>query len=699
MKDLLKAVISEIVENIEDAIDFRNSELEPEWEEAEYYYKGGVYLEDTDGRSLAVKTEVRDTIRAALPSVMRVLYQSRKPVEFTPSSIDHAAFIEQQGLYINQLFTACGGYRILYNTVLQAMKLKIGPMKVWWEEDPAPQFIRRTAISEEQVQELKDAPDIEVLTVESSPNAGELSMYDVTARKYYSNGKIVVEDFPVWEFFFSRSATSLETAKVHGHQRTVTVSEAMDMGLEYDGEWSDLAGEDPETANSAQQAASRRGYYVSDDEKADADPLQDQILLTEAYVKYDLNEDGKTERYVFYFGGEDYKYISHHEIADYCIDAACVDPQPYTIAGNSIADIAIPMQDNESSILRAIIDNAHMANNPRYAANPRDTDFDDLMAGAVGAPIKHKGNTPIQVVDVPFTGGALIPFLQYMEQDTEERVGVTKAATGLDSDAMQSTNKEAVQNTIALSQGQIELMVRNIIETALIPMFRKMLRLSVAHMDPMQVVRTKGVVLPINLGIFDADLAAEPNVGLGTAGHNEKMATLNFILSKQEQIIQNFGMDNPFTSLTQIYNTLEDLTEIGGIRDPGRYFTVVTKAIEQQIAQQKAEQAAEAAKNAPPDPTTALLQIEEAKGKLRELEIQVNARVEELKLAQKALKDAEDLDIKRDQMDQDRYLAIDERANNLLNGQIEQQQKANDDQKSNATSPAPSSSGPRIAAE
>tara|TARA_R110000851_G_scaffold325604_1_gene493723 strand:- start:36070 stop:38214 length:2145 start_codon:yes stop_codon:yes gene_type:complete len=672
----LEDACKELQYEVTAALNFMESEFEVGWARAERYYAGECDLPTQAGRSNAVKTEVRDMVRSAMPSIMRVLYQARKPVEYLPSDVKHAAFIEQQGLYINQLFSSSGGYKIFYNSIMQAAKLKIGPIKTWWEEDPMPEYVSYNSLSEEQVEGLKDQYDFEVLAVDESPDVGEL--YDVRGRKYLPFGKIHIEDFPVYEFFVSRNATDLEGARVHGHHREVTVAEAIELGLECD-DWDELMGPSPEDSRAAGQSRARRGYSTDDGERTSADLLQRKILLTEVYCKYDLEGSGKEQRYCFVLGGTTHTYITHYEIEDYCIDVVSLDPQPYTVMGRSIYDLTHEKQDNETSILRAIIDNAHIANNPRYAADPKTTDFDDLMNNAISAPIKTRGTPAVQVVDIPFTAAALYPFLQYLEKDTEQQVGITKAATGLDPDALQSTNKEAVMNTIQMSQGQIELMARNAIETGLIGIFKKMLRLSIRHMDPLQVVRTKGTIIPIDTRMFDPDLAAEPNVGLGNASYQERAATLNFVLAKQEAIMAEYGMDNPFTGLAQIYNTIEDLVEIGGLKDTGRYFNIVTPTMEEKIAQAKAKADAEAAASMPPpmDPSTALLQVEEMRSKIKAMEVEARSKVEETKIQLKAAESAAKLDLDRDKMAQDRVISLREETNRRLDDRIKQEQAAN----------------------
>lgn len=698
----LDDAVNELQHHVEEAINFMWSEFEDDWATAERYYAGGCDLPSEEGRSDAVKTEVRDIIRAVMPSIMRIMYQSRTPVEYIPTHIDHAAFIDQQSLYVNQLFKASGGYKILYNAILQALKLKIGPLKVWHESDPLPDYIKLTCLTQIEVDELKEIPDFEVTSVEPNPNLGEEGYYDVEGYKYHNFGKLYIEDFPVYEFFVSRNATSLEDARVHGHHREITVAEALEMGLEYDN-WSELQGTDPENKHAAESAKARRGYSPNADDDDSEDPTQKKILLTEVYCKYDLDGDGKEERYCFYLGGSTYKYITHHEIEDYCIDVVCADPQPYTVIGRSLADILIEKQDNETSIYRAMIDNAHIANNPRMAGDPNSVDFQDLMNNAIGAPLKTRGAPNIQVVDIPFTAGNLLPFLQYMEQDTETQVGVTKAATGLDPDALQSTDAAAVQNTIQLSQGQIELMARNIVETGLTGAFRKLLKLAQRHMDRAQIIRSKGMLIPVDVAMFDPTLMAEPAVGIGTANPDQKAATLQFVLQKQEQILSTMGMDNPFTSLTQMYHTLEDIVELGGLRDPGRYFSVVTPEMEEAMARGAAEDAAaeqqNAQQNQPIDPGMAMVTAERTKAQATLLGKQLDAQVDREKLAlDKEIKQKE-LDLQRDKTVQDRIIelrkirqqaqeAATQATTDREQAQIQREQAANNEQSELRTAPA-----------
>jgi len=674
----LDDAVNELSWAVEEAYNFMVSEFSQDWDIGEAYFAGKCDLETEKGRSTIVKTEARDVIRALMPNVMRILLQAKKPVEYIPCSVRDAAYISRQGLWINHLFNAAGGYKSLYDATLESMKLKSGPIKVVWEENPAPEHIYVTGITAEEVLAYKEVEDIviEEVSEHESPTGGE-QLFDLRGTRYYTNGKISFEAFPIYEFFVRRNASSLDG--LHGHRRSVTVGEAIELGLEYDN-WRDLDNNDPKTNDAASPETLRRGYTPDESDEKTVDLMQHKFLLTEAYCYFDMDGDGVPEKYVFYLGGSKYEYLHHEQIEDFCIALVSVDPMPFTVIGRSIVDLTKQSQDNETSILRAIVDNAHQANNPRPAADPNRVNFNDLMNNSIGAPIRTKGKAEIQYVDIPFTAQGLMPFLEWLERDAEMRVGVTKAARGLDPDALQSTDKNAVMNTISLSQGQVELIVRNIVETGMIPLFRMALRLAMRHMDSRQMMIYKDAVVPVDISRFDPNLTAIPRVGIGTTSPEQKFGTLQFILQQQKEYMQTFGVDNPFTSLSQIYNTLEDMLEIGGIYDPGRYFTYIGRTEEQiigqQLMQQRAMQAQSQRENQPLDPGKALFMTESLKARTNQLKIMTDRAVKHAELQKDALQFSEEMDFRRDDMAQQRVIDLAKIGQGALDAKIKREQDA-----------------------
>ncbi len=663
----LDDAVTELSTLIDNATEFQAANLEEEWALAERYYNGECDLEDFEGRSNVVKTEVRDAIRNVMPSIMRVLLQSRKPVQYIPSNPVHGQWVEQQSEYVTSLFLKNDGYMQLYFSILEALKLKKGPMKAFWEPDPTPEYFHYTKVPFSTIEEMLADPLIQLTDFEEAETQlGDIEVYDVKGYKLHENGKIVMEATPNYEFFISENCNSIEQALrqgVHGQRYLVTVAEALNLGLDYDGDWLELSAEDPEQSDHSSSSTERRGYQKrAPNTVSSNDVLKHEFLLTEAYISYDLDGSGRPQIYRFYLGGTNHTYLYHEQIQDSPFSLIVPIPIPHSASGHSIADFTITEQDTHTALMRAMIDNAHAANDAKIAADPTKTNFDDIMSTAINAPIRKRAGDTLQVIQVPFTGQGNLQTLQYLDQDIQNKLGITKASQGLDPDALQSTDKDAVLNTIATAQGQTELMVRNIVETGLIRLFRILLRLSIQHMSPRQIMVTKGKVIPVNTKMFDPDAAAIPNVGLGTASPQQKQQALAFVLQKQEMYMEKFGPNNPFTSYAQIYNTMEDLLESQGLYNVERYFNIVTPKVEEQWgkAQQKIQQQAQQAaqENAPLDPSKALMQIEKEKRQVDKIKLLGEQRFKERDLSLKALTQAEKDDLERDRMKQDRVIDL-----------------------------------------
>jgi hypothetical protein len=668
---ILRDMLPILRQEIDEAVDFVISEFDSDFEKGDRYANGEVDLPTNEGRSKVVSTQVRDAIRNIKPSLMRVLTGTRKGlVRYIPSSVGMAQVVEQQEQYVQQLFWKSGGYKFISDMVDESLHHRIAAVKTYFEKNPAPVYASLTMLTQEELMQLDEAPDIEILEVEKltpkvelADGAEEVALYNVEYVQTASNGAIVMEVIPYGEFFINRNARDVPTSRIHGHRRSVTVAEAIEMGLDCP-DWSALDDENPETARVSGVAKERRLYQPHEEDADRDDTLSHTFLLTEAYVKLDLLDAGFEQTYVLLLGGTSYRYLDHYRVQESDFDIARHDPRAFTVFGTSIPDITVQQQDVMTSMLRGMVDNVHLANTPRFGGNPSQVNFDDLNNHQFGYPIRFKGTgTQVQVVQVPSQIQSTLPMLQWMEQDSQNKIGITKAAQGLDPNAMQSTDKQAVQNTIQLSQGQVELMARNLIETGLIPVFRKLLRLSVQHLDRLQIVRMRGAFVPVDTLLFCPDWYAETQVGLGTVPEQQKQLGLQATMQQQMAVMDKYGPGNPFVSFSQIYNTLEDLTESYGLYNVSRYWNAVTPEVEQAYAEQKKQEAIamEQAKKQQPqgsDPALALIEVEKIKSATTKDTNVTKLRTESMNAQLKALDMAAKDDLARDQMAQDRVLKL-----------------------------------------
>ena len=658
---------------IQTACNFLDEQFMPDWETAQKYYDGLTDLPTITGRSKVVSTAVRDAIRSARPSLLRVFLQADTIVEYIPDGVRPAELAAQQSKFVNSLFFRSNGYRALYDCMQNAMLKKLGVMKFWFDDSTEVKYIDLTGVPADELERVMARPDAQVMSMQPSelqpviisPDGTPIQLFDAKVAVFTQNGTIRVESVPLEEFFIDENASGLDDFRVIGHRRQMRVGNAVAMGLPFellDG----LDTLDPELYAGAGESEYRRGY-VKVEEQESMDRMMRLVLVTECYAYYDLEGIGIPQLYRFWLGGTNYELLDYEKVPQVPFGLICIDPEPNTVLGKSLFDVTRQEQDTMTSLLRATVDNAHLSNNRRLAVHDTLVNLDDVLNPAIGAPIRVKAPGQIQEIGVQSTVASMLPLLQFLQQDTEKKVGITGAAMGLDHDALQSTTREAAMNTIQLSQGQIEVMARNIAE-GLKTVFNGILKLSMWHLPRQQVMEVNGAYLPVDTAMFDPTLFMRANVGLGTGDATEKLAGLQGVLAQQKEIIATLGPQNPIVTYRNVYNTLEDMTKLYGIYNVSRYFSPVTQQVEQTLA----EQAAQAAANQQPvvDPGTAMIEAEKIKAQLKERELYVNALLEERRIALdnqiKALEYAAKDDLERDKMAQELQIAasrakIDER--------------------------------------
>jgi hypothetical protein len=486
-----------------------------------------------------------------------------------------------------------------------------------------------------------------------------VTSHDVKISKVSYGGDIVVDSIPPEEFFFDRNARTIDDCYVCGQRTDMRVGDLVAMGFDFDDVFNLNSSTDNDTIVESEEEA-RRGYSlnVNEDENA-IDPSMKKVMVTEAYMRIDVDGTGIPTLHRAILGGNAYKVLSIEPCDEIPYAIFEIDPEPHTMLGRSIPDLTIDDQDTATSILRGVLDNVAMVNNPRIGIVKGKVDVDDVLNNEIGAVIRQDAPGMMEVYAVPFTAGQTLSALQYMDGLVEQKTGVTRASMGLDPDAMQSTSKVAVSATIQAAAGQIETMARNLAEGGMRRLFGLLLRLTVKHADGDQMMRLNNSFQPVDPRAWNTSMDVSVNVGLGTGREEEKATAYREILGMQMQIFQQYGPTNGVVSLTGIRHTLEDMLASSGIRNAERYFNPMSPEIEQQMMMQ-AQQAA-AQQQQMTDPNQAYMMVEQAKAQAR---MQTDAQRAQLDM-QKAIADHErkmlemsvKMDLERDKMAQ--QLALD----------------------------------------
>jgi len=213
---------------------------------------------------------------------------------------------------------------------------------------------------------------------------------------------------------------------------------------------------------------------------------------------------------------------------------------------------------------------------------------------------------------------------------------MSKAAMGLDPDALQSTTKAAVAATVSASNQRLELQAR-ILAEGMKKLFKGILYLMTTHQDKPRMVRLRNEWVQIDPRGFDATMDVTVNIGLGNGDNNERLAALNIIMQKQEQIMAQFGPMNQIASLPMYIRTLQKAIELSGYKDASSYFNTLPANFQMPEEQPK------------PTPEEVL-----AKVQAESIQADIQKKAAELELKREQM--VRDDDYRRDQLAQDLLL-------------------------------------------
>ncbi len=634
---------------IADAVDFIEGEISADRIKAQRYYDGNVDIGHEDGRSKVVATKVRDTVRAVKPSLMRIFLSSTKPVEYTPKGPEDVASAEQATSFMHHEFNRLNGYRVLNDAFHDALVKKQGIAKAYWLMTPEANIHTFSDLSDDEYTYLLDDDNVSVIehtvvyTAEIDPMGMEVEMpvHSVKISHTQEKGELRIESVPPEEFFINRDARNMADAYIVAHRTDMRAGDLIAMGFDEDTVLK-LDSFDSGSEMTEAEVFERRGYDEDFSDEDIQDPAMKNVAVTEAYMRIDADGTGTPVLHKITCGGTAYEMLDYEPCDEVPFVKFEIDPEPHTFYGRSLAEIVMDDQDAATSILRGILDNVAMTNNPRLAIVEGQVDIDDVLNNEIGAVVRMRQAGAVQDLTVPFVAGQTLGALSYLDSLVETKTGVTRASMGLDPDAMQSTTKSAVTATVQAAAGQVEVMVRNLAD-GMRDLFGIMLRLYAKNVDEEQMMRMNGSFVPVDPRVWNTSMSVSINVGLGTGREEEKMMGLNQALQMQTMFYQTYGPQNGLVTMTNIRNTLADMLASSGVRNADRYFAPMTPEIEMQMMQ--AQQQAQAQQGQQPDPNAAFLQAEQIKA-------QAKMQSDMAKLQLDAQKAASNDDLQRDKMAQ-----------------------------------------------
>jgi hypothetical protein len=642
---------------LEDAVSYIDSDVSPIRAKGTEYYRGDPFGNEEDGRSQVVAMEVRDTVSAMLPSLMKVFFSTENVVEYVPRGPEDVAGAQQATDYANYVFSADNnGFMTTYALFKDSLVRKCGIAKYWWEDNEEVKIEEYSGLDDQTVQILmQEQAEVKIMVSypdssipmemmqqpQPDPMTGlpmpmqQPMLHDVQIKRNTKDGRIRIMAVPPEELLLDRRARSFDDAGIIAHRQMATVSDLIGMGYDQDEIEENISSTD---LDSNDEYLARQPLSTTMGAGDSMNPMQRRVLYIEAYMRVDFDGDGIPELRKICCMGSGYTMVRNLP-ASYIpfVDFPC-DPEPHTspLEAMSIFDITHDIQEIKSEIMRNTLDSLAQSIHPRTAIVEGQVNIDDVLNNETGAIIRMRAPGMVQAFSSPFVGQAAFPMLEYMDQMREDRTGMSKAAMGLDPDALQSTTKAAVAATVSASQSRLELQAR-ILAEGMKKLFKGILYLMTTHQDKPRMVRLRNEWVQIDPRVWDASMDVNVNIGLGNGDNNEKLAALNLIMQKQEQIMSQFGPMNQIASLPMYIRTLQKAIELSGNKDASSYFNTLPADFQMPQEQPK------------PSPEEVLAQVQ-----AQSIQADIQKKAAELELKREQM--IRDDDYRRDQLAQDLLL-------------------------------------------
>ena len=666
-----------------DASSYYTSELARDQADAMDRYYGAPYGNEIKGRSSITTHDIEDTINWMLPDLMRVFMSADDLITVVPNSAEDEDNCDPAAQYLQHiLFSDNQGATIIHDFAFDGLLQRIGVLSVMWEDpEPLPVAIMEN-VPAAQLERIMANPEYEILEQEQvegdeddepvqqpSGQPGQPAMgqalvpagptplqpqampsFNLKVQKTPKIGRVKIDNVPPEELALSRRARAFPsrqrgTSKSADYCRRKQERYLADVMKEFPDSKAELemTGSDNVARQDDQDTDQRvlarfQNESISVGQDSANHAKRKKVDFYTEYLWIDFDGDGTVElRRIM-------------RVGDTILENVAVDDcefktwSPIRVAhkaiGRSVADTIIDLQRIRTTIMRLLLDSLSQSLVPRTAVNTDMIDeegIDDLLDADIGGVVRVRGDvrSALSPLVAPDVSAPAMTALEYIDQNAEQRSGVSRHAQGIAPDAITKT-AAGIDMLQSAAGERIELVARWL-GLALEDVLARCLQLVIAHQDGARWVKINGQPMDIDPTSWSDDMAVKIHVGMGGASRQTQLANLSAIAMKQEQAILQAGPQNPVCSVVHLVHTYSRMTEIMGFKDASKFWN------DKQQTEQMVQQASQSPP--PPDPKMAEVQM---KGQIAQADLQQKAQNNQAELQLKTQAHVQDAQLKAD---------------------------------------------------
>lgn len=530
--------------------------------------------DEEEGASKVVSGDISSMVEASVANMIEA-FATDSIAEFNAFDKDdeHQARLESEVIQ-DQLMGANNGVLVFTSAIKEACLFRLGVIKIWAEE-----FVRSVIKNFEGVTESALAafapvnlpPNVRVNILDFDRDKKTAKVRQIITRRHLRVASVPVENFLYIEDESNQGDIQRLSfvAERHVEPRSMLVERGFPRELV--NKLSRVT-----TGRSREQSARTPGQFIQQPIQG-IDPSQDLIEWFEAYALIDLDGDGISERHRISFHPQNLIILEQEPVSlvPYAIGTCIINP--HKIRGVSLYDKLRQVQDINTGLKRALLDNATAVNQARIAYLDGKVNVDDLDSRRADRSIRvratvNRVDDALSVIQIPDLTQGLLANIQHMRQERAEMGGAAlEMATG-----QLRLNERLGSMGLDRAYSVMEQLSAHMCRIISVTMIRSAFMLAHetirqefganeivfkragrwVNVDPAQWPRRKSLTLKI---------AKSPNE---RARRKEALQT---VLGLQMQLAQ-MGMDEILVNLDTFHHALIDLCRTMDLPNPEKYW-------------------------------------------------------------------------------------------------------------------------------
>jgi len=244
---------------------------------------------------------------------------------------------------------------------------------------------------------------------------------------------------------------------------------------------------------------------------------------------------------------------------------------PFKFFGRSLADLIMDLQKIRSVLLRAMMDNLFLANNPKTEVVEGQVNLDDLLTNRPGGVVRVRSPGQMREVETKGFPPMAMAMMEFLEGVKENRTGSTRYNQGQDASSMNHT-MGGLSQIMTAAAARVEMIGRIFGLTGMKELGENLYNtMRDSPMKPFWTQLDDGEWTHIDPNDFNEDLQCEVVVGLGVNAAADRVEHMKMILELQGQL-HDRGYGGYLVKPEHVHNAATEFVDAIGFEMPNEFF-------------------------------------------------------------------------------------------------------------------------------